>query len=96
MMVLGGEDGLECEVCIDGMHLEHVSEFKCLGCVLEESDTDERECGRKVASERRVASAIRSLINARSLQLECAIVLHESLLLPVLTYGSETMMWREK
>ena len=23
-------------------------------------------------------------------------VLHESLLLPVLTYGSETMIWREK
>ena len=36
-----------------------------------------------------------SLVNARSLQLECARVLHESLLVPVLTYGSETI-WREK
>ena len=32
---------------------------------------------RKVASERRVAGAIRSLVNARSLQLQCARVLHE-------------------
>ena len=31
-----------------------------------------------------------------NLQLECARVLHESLLVPVLTYGSEAMIWREK
>ena len=95
-MMLGGEKGLECEVCVDGIRLEHVSEFKYLGCVLDESGTDEAECSRKVASGRRVAGAIRSLVNARSLKLECARVLHESLLVPVLTYGSHTMIWMEK
>ena len=30
------------------------------------------------------------------LKIECTRVLHESLLVPVLTYGSETMIWREK
>ena len=45
-----------------------------------------------MASERRVADAIRSLVNARDLQLECSRVLHETLLVPVLTYGSETML----
>ena len=40
-MVFGGEEGLECEVCVDGIRLEHVSEFKYLACVLNESDTDE-------------------------------------------------------
>ena len=54
-----------------------------------------RQCSRRVASRRRVAGAIRSLINARSLQLECTRVLQDSLLLPVLTYGSE-MILREK
>ena len=49
---------------------EHVSEFKFLGCVLDKS-----ECSRKKASGRRVAGAIRSLVNARSLQLECARVM---------------------
>ena len=29
--------------------LEHVSEFKYLGCVLDESGTDGAECSRKVA-----------------------------------------------
>ena len=40
-MVLGGEEGLECGVYVDGMRLEHVSEFKYLACVLDESGTDE-------------------------------------------------------
>ena len=48
MIILNGEEGLEYEV-----HVE--------GCVLNESVTDEVECSRKVASERRVAVAIRSL-----------------------------------
>ena len=74
----------------------HVSEFKYMGFVLDESDTDGAECSRKAASGRRVASAIRSLVNARDLQLKCARVLHETLLVPVLLHGTETMLWREK
>ena len=38
---------------------------------------------------RRVAGVIRSLVNARDLQLE-------TLFVPVLMYGSETMLWKEK
>ena len=80
VVMLGGEEVMECEVCIDRVRLEHILEFKYLGCVLDESgtDADEAECSRKVAG------AIRSLVNARSLQLECARVLHESLMVPVL------------
>ena len=89
--VLNGEEGSECEVCVDGTRLENVSKFKLLGFVLDESGTDEAEC-----SGRRVAGAIRSLVNARSLQLECVKVVHESLIVPVLTYGSEAMIWRGK
>ena len=40
VMVLGGGEGLECEICSDGIRLEHVYEFKYLGCVLDESGTD--------------------------------------------------------
>ena len=96
MIVANGKDGLECEVCIDGLCLEHISELKYSGCVLDKSGTDEAELSRKVTSGMKVAVAIRSLVNARSLQLECARVLHESLLMPVLMCGSETMIWREK
>ena len=71
VMVLNGEEGLECEVLIHRIRLEHVSEFKYFGCVLDESCTDRAECNRKVASWRRVAGAIRSLVNARDLYLKC-------------------------
>ena len=33
VMVLGAEEGLEGEVCVDRMRLEHVSEFKYSGRV---------------------------------------------------------------
>ena len=35
VIMLGGEEGLECEVSSVVIRLEHVSEFKYLGCVLE-------------------------------------------------------------
>ena len=55
---------------------------------MDESGTYEAECSRKVVSGRK--------ISARSLKFECARVLHDSLLVHVPTYGSETMIWREK
>ena len=54
--------------------------------------TDGGECSRIVVSGRRVAGAIRAKVKVWDLQLECAKVLHESLLVPVLTYSSETML----
>ena len=94
-MVLNGEEGLECEVHVDGIRLEHVSEFKYLGCVLDKSHTYGAEYSRKVVSVRRVVGAIRSLFSDRDLQLENARVLHETLLVHVLMYCSETMLWKE-
>ena len=40
-MVLNGEERLKCEVHADGMRLEQVSEFKYLGCALDEASKDE-------------------------------------------------------
>ena len=86
VMVQGGGKGLEYDVHVDGIRLEQVSKFKYLGCVLDESGRNEAECSRKEAD------VISSLFNARDLQLECARVLHETLLISVLTYSSETML----
>ena len=84
MIVLNREERLECEVHVDGIRLEHVSEFHYLGCVLDESGTDGAECRRKVVNGRRVVGAIRSLVNAWDIQLDWVRVLHETWLLPVL------------
>ena len=64
VLVLNGMERLEYQVHVDGIRLEHVSEFKYLGCVLNESGTD----GQSVLGSWRVgggfAGAIRSLVNA--------------------------------
>ena len=78
------------------MRLEHVSEFIYLGCFLDESGTDEAEGHNKVVSGRRVAGAIRFLVNVKGLKLECTRLLNETLLVSVFMYGTETMIWREK
>ena len=44
---------------------------------------------------RRVADAIRSLVNARELQIECTRVSHETLLVSVRMHSSETVLWQE-
>ena len=50
VMMLGGEEGLECEIHGERTRLGHVPAFKYLGCVLDESGTDFAECRRKVVS----------------------------------------------
>ena len=37
VMVLNGDEGLECEGHVDGIRLEDVSEFQYLGCTLDKS-----------------------------------------------------------
>ena len=95
-MVINGEEGLKCEVHVDGVRLGHVSEFKYSGGVLDEAGTDGTEYSRKVVSGRRVAGTTWSLANAKDLQLACARVLHETLLVPVLMYCSEIILWKER
>ena len=62
-MVLNVEEGLEYEVFGDRISSDNVSEFKYLGCVLDESGRDRGEC----SCGKRVGSIMRSLINARDL-----------------------------
>ena len=40
VMVMNGEEGLEFVVHVHGVHLEHVSKLKYLGCVLGEAGTN--------------------------------------------------------
>jgi hypothetical protein len=95
VLVVNGVNA-QCQILLDGEQLEQVSEFKYLGYMLNEKGTDDAECCRKVSYGRKVAGAIKSLVNAKSLSLECTRVLHESMLLPVLMYGSEAMVWNPK
>ena len=63
--------------------------------ILDESGADVAEYRRRVSSRRKVTGVITSLVNDRGLHLECARVPHEALPVPVLWYGSETMIWKD-
>ena len=88
----GGAPPLEGEIRVDGARLKQVSEFKYLGCVLDKSGTDAPEYRRKVTNRKKVASAIRFLVNARGLQVQCARL---GFVVPVLLYGNKTMVLRK-
>src|SRR5678815_6092578 len=64
--------------------------------MLDEKGTDDAECSRKVVNGRKVAGTIKSLVNVKGLSLKSARVLHEGMLLPVLIYSSETMVWNKR
>ena len=53
-------------------------------------------CRSQVTSGRKVTGVIRCMVSARGLQLKCAWVLHNTLQVPILMYGNETMTWKEK
>ena len=59
VMMLNGEEGLECEVYVDGIRNLNIWD------VFWTNQVQMGQCSRKVASGRRVAGAIRSLVNAR-------------------------------
>ena len=42
----------------------------------------------------KVLGAIMSLVNARSIKLQCARLLHEVVLMPILLYDIETIIWK--
>ena len=61
--------------------------------MLDESGSDEVECSRKVASGRKAANAIRSIVTAWTLCLECVRVLNEAHFVSVFKYRSEPQVF---
>ena len=63
--------------------------------MLDKKGVDDIKCGSKVSNGRQVAGAIESLVKARRLSFERNRVVHESMLLPVVMYGSKEMVWSQ-
>ena len=63
---------------------------------MDESVISETEFCRKEEKGRRVADTIRSLVDATDLKLKYARLFNEALLISILMYGNETLIWKEK
>ena len=74
-----GQKNSVCEVSLDERYLEQISSLQYLELTLDETDTEEVECCKKVTNRRKVVGPIKSLANDKGLRLECEKVLYEGL-----------------
>ena len=95
VVIFGGKEGLECGIRVDGEQLEQASELKYFECVLDESGMDVTECHRKVASERKLHMPSGHWLMIGVCRLS-VLGSFEGLLVPILPYGSETMIMERK
>jgi hypothetical protein len=96
VMVFERSGESECEITIDGEVLEVVNEFKYLGSVLEKKGGCDRDVNNRVVHGRRVAGIMSKIVNKHGLSVDCSRGLYESMLVPTLLYGSETIFVNER
>ena len=91
VVLLGGGGVSVCAIYMGESPLEDVSD---LVFVLDESFTYGLECCRNVGDGRKVVSSVKSFVNAKALQNEFGRVLLEGLVVSVLMYGREAIVWK--
>ncbi len=92
--------GIECEkeskIILNGEEMEEVNEFKYLGSVMCKHGGTEREETRERALQgRKVVGSLGQIMNGRSVSMEVKRDLRNTIIVPTLTYVSETWAWNE-
>ena len=82
-----------CNIALGGEKMEEVSQFKYLGTVLGKHGEMEGEIQERVLRGRNVTGSLARVMKGRSVSMEVKIGIRNSILLPSLTYGSETWAW---
>ncbi len=82
-----------CDIVMGGERMEVVKEFKYLGTVLSKHGEMEREVRERAVKGRNVIGSLARVMKERSVSMEVKRGIRNSILLPTLTYGSETWMW---
>lgn len=77
---------------IEGHVFEQVDEFKYLGVIISNQNTDEPEIQNRINSANRCLYACKRILSSKSLSHKTKIRLYKTIICPVLLYGSET--WR--
>ncbi len=73
--------------------IEVVKDFKYVGTVLSKHGEMEGEVRERAVKGRSVIGSLARVMKGRSVSMEVKRCLRNSILLPTLTYGSETRMW---
>ena len=89
------ESELGCNIIIEGTKLEEVREFKYLGSMLCKYGSMEGEIRERAVKGRQAIGTLGRIMRGRNVSLNVKKGLRNSIVLPTLTYGSETWTWND-
>ena len=84
-----------CNILLNGESLEEVEEFKYLGSVISKYGGMDEEIKERTVKGRQAIGTLNTVIKNRKVSMEVKKGLRDSIVLPTLTYGSETWTWNE-
>ncbi len=85
----------KCELVMGGEMMEVVKELKYLGTVFSKHGEMEGEVRERAVKGRRAIGSLARVMKGRSVSMEVKRGLRNSILLPILTYGSERWAWNK-
>ncbi len=92
---VGTECEKECKIILNGEEMEEVNVFKYLGSVMCKHGGTEGETRERALQGRKVVGSLGHTLNGRSVSMEVKRDLRNTVIVPTLTYASETWTWNE-
>ncbi|CAG4947225.1 unnamed protein product [Parnassius apollo] len=90
------ENKTVCEIRIEGELIEQVDEFVYLGCIFSRDGRYDKDIERRVNAGNRVNGALHSIVKNQNVSKKARMVIHNTVLVPTLMYGSESWVWQKK
>ncbi len=92
---VGIECEKECKIILNGEEMEEIYEFKYLGSVICKCGGTEGETRGRTLQGRKVVGSLGRVMNGKSVSMEVKRDLSNTVIVPTLTYASETWTWNE-
>ncbi len=86
----------ECEIRLNGEKMEEVHEFKYLGLIRCKHGSIEGETRETAVQGRKVIGSLEHVMKGRIVSMEVKKGLHDGIIVPTITYASETWVWNER
>ncbi len=90
---MGSEAILGCKIWLGKEKMEEVNEFKYLGTILRKHGSMEGEIRERTVKGRQVMNALERVMKGRNVSMEVKRGIRYSIILPTLSYTSETWTW---
>ena len=86
----------ECKIRLNGEQMEEVQEFKYLGSILCKHGSMDGETRERAVQGRKVVGSLGRIMKGRTVSMEVKKGLRDGVIIPTITYASETWVWNER